>query len=377
MKKNWEKKSLHFKHQLTLNNINRFRVLLPFMLFLSTFLFIFDIVHYKDGFWEISFAYRIIFFAHLWGIVMISISLIPIFSTRIKKAENVKPVHKIAVNIGISLFVLQLIVITVADIIISHTAAAFIGGLFAIGAIVYMGNRMTIISIIIALIIMTLLILRLEVIMDYNFKTIIANIHIYAFFALLMNRLLFFYLIKNYKNRQIIEKQNQVLENQAMCDFLTGIMNRRSFIEMAEREINRSKRYLHPLSLALFDIDNFKDINDNFGHQAGDHVLKEMTSLVSTNIRDNDLFARWGGEEFILLSPESKREEMCQLVEKLRLILESKQYEEIGTVTSSFGVAEYIEGEGLDQLTQRADKAMYRAKKEGRNCVRIAKHEKR
>jgi diguanylate cyclase (GGDEF)-like protein len=121
----------------------------------------------------------------------------------------------------------------------------------------------------------------------------------------------------------------------------------------------------------MIDIDHFKRINDTFGHLTGDAVLREFVGLVSDNIRKNDVFARWGGEEFMILAPNSELESAGLLAEKLRLIISSARFESDAAVTASFGVAQLKPGDTFDTFTMRADAALYRAKDKGRNRVEV------
>ena len=119
----------------------------------------------------------------------------------------------------------------------------------------------------------------------------------------------------------------------------------------------------------MFDIDHFKKINDTYGHTTGDIVLKEIAQVVTETIRKYDIVARWGGEEFVILVPNSKAEETALMAEKIRETIEKYAFTEAGTVTCSFGVTEYKDGDSIDSLVTRADEALYKAKEQGRNRV--------
>ncbi len=170
------------------------------------------------------------------------------------------------------------------------------------------------------------------------------------------------------KNRELA-RLNKELEKRASTDALTGIYNRVKFNDTLESEIGRSKRYNHPISLAMFDIDYFKNINDTYGHHAGDCVLQELAALVSDNIRECDTLARWGGEEFVILFPETSLENCLKISEKLREQIECACFDCIGTLTCSFGVTEFCQEDDLESLNRRIDDAMYEAKRKGRNTV--------
>lgn len=155
-------------------------------------------------------------------------------------------------------------------------------------------------------------------------------------------------------------------------DPLTGIANRGRFNEALADWVACANQYDVPLSLALFDFDDFKAVNDTFGHLIGDQVILRTVNLVDDAIRRRDIFARWGGEEFTLLFPDTRMEETIEIVERLRHTIESNHYLRCGHVTASFGVVQYRTGESPEAFMDRADKMLYRAKADGKNCIRAA-----
>ncbi|MCL7488374.1 MAG: diguanylate cyclase [Desulfobulbaceae bacterium] len=167
-------------------------------------------------------------------------------------------------------------------------------------------------------------------------------------------------------DRKMAEEQIHLL---ATTDSLTGIANRREFTAMLEREVARVKRYGTPLSLVMFDLDYFKRVNDTFGHDVGDSVLLAVTGLVKKSIRTADAVARWGGEEFMVLMPESNIQAAEKASEKLRLAIAGHQFDTAGKLTASFGVAAFEPHDDVNSLLKRADDALYRAKDKGRNRV--------
>lgn len=155
----------------------------------------------------------------------------------------------------------------------------------------------------------------------------------------------------------------------ATIDPLTSISNRRKFNEVLDYELQRDARYENDLSLILCDLDHFKHINDEYGHNIGDEVLKEFTQLVSKNIRQTDVFARWGGEEFVLLLPESDISTAIEMAKKLRIATEKHQFTDVGKITASFGVTQLMKDDDEKNFINRADEALYIAKDNGRNKV--------
>jgi diguanylate cyclase (GGDEF)-like protein len=161
-----------------------------------------------------------------------------------------------------------------------------------------------------------------------------------------------------------------------IIDALTETHNKRYLLEFLERELARTVRFNRPLSLIMFDIDHFKHINDEWGHLAGDAILRELAGRVKTVVRTEELFARYGGEEFSVVLPEATEEQALILAERIRSEIAGRPFsfdEEKVPVTVSLGVASTT-GTGTrstDALLRAADNALYQAKNEGRNCVRM------
>ena len=174
------------------------------------------------------------------------------------------------------------------------------------------------------------------------------------------------------ENRLNLRDVARNLQLQATTDPLTGLFNRLKFNEALGIELARAKRHLTPLSLMLYDVDHFKAINDSHGHQVGDAVLIEVSRWVLQSIRPTDLLARWGGEEFIVLAPGSDGPMAYQAAERLRTGMQQVAFASVGTLSCSFGVAHYRDGDTAETMLSRADAALYRAKVGGRNRVELA-----
>jgi diguanylate cyclase (GGDEF)-like protein len=175
------------------------------------------------------------------------------------------------------------------------------------------------------------------------------------------------------ERNELLQAQTAKLEELATTDALTGAFNRRKFNGLILAEIARVRRYEHPLSLLILDIDHFKRVNDTHGHEAGDEVLVVLAGLIRAGIRATDSMARWGGEEFVVLSPEVTVDEAMGLAERLRSAAGAYEYSFAGTVTVSLGVAQHRAGETPDELFARADEALYAAKEGGRDRVEVAR----
>jgi diguanylate cyclase (GGDEF)-like protein len=180
------------------------------------------------------------------------------------------------------------------------------------------------------------------------------------------------------RNRELTASIARIQEL-ASHDDLTGTFNRRHFMELLQDERERSHRTRQPYSVALFDLDHFKTINDRFGHPAGDAVLRDFCTLVQAHMRVTDRFARWGGEEFVLLMPVTTPVESASLaVERIRSAVASHDWSSTSAlpahvrVTVSAGVATCMADESVETLLARADAALYQAKDAGRNCFVMA-----
>lgn len=175
-------------------------------------------------------------------------------------------------------------------------------------------------------------------------------------------------LIANHEIHQL----NTHLERLASQDSLTGTLNRRRINQAIETEIAAVGRYHRDCALMLFDVDHFKTINDEHGHEVGDRVLVSLASMVEASLRETDLLGRWGGEEFIVLSTDTTRSGARRMAERLRLRIAMTPFEEVGTVTVSIGITTCRPGDTARTLIDRADQAMYHAKRDGRNRIHDA-----
>ncbi|MGE7839480.1 sensor domain-containing diguanylate cyclase [Lysinibacillus sp. NPDC093712] len=168
---------------------------------------------------------------------------------------------------------------------------------------------------------------------------------------------------------QELEKAKQELENIANTDKLTQIPNRVRLDYVLDEALTQVQNHATPLSIILLDIDYFKAVNDEFGHQVGDLVLVNAAELFKNSIRAQDTLGRWGGEEFLVICPQTTLNEALQLAETLRHQLEHYSFPIVNQKTSSFGVTTYVQGDNLTSLLTRCDQALYQAKNSGRNCV--------
>jgi diguanylate cyclase (GGDEF)-like protein len=161
--------------------------------------------------------------------------------------------------------------------------------------------------------------------------------------------------------------QKEAIQHLAHTDYLTNLPNRR----LVEKRLNENSNRGLDFSVILFDVDHFKKINDTYGHDIGDQVLKEFANLIQENIRDKDIVGRWGGEEFVIIANDLSGKQAVVFSDRLRKLIEETSLSDNCRVTASFGVAEYRQKEKTKDVLKRADIALYMAKENGRNRVEI------
>ncbi len=166
-----------------------------------------------------------------------------------------------------------------------------------------------------------------------------------------------------------LEKNNNELARLASTDSLTGAWNRRRLEEAIVIEMEKARRYNLRLSIILFDIDHFKQINDQFGHQTGDRIVVELSGIIRANIRETDSLTRWGGDEFVILLPNSSASQAWEFAERLKALVSAHKFLDVGKVTISMGISEFFMDDDIDTLIKRVDNALYTAKSAGRNIV--------
>ena len=164
---------------------------------------------------------------------------------------------------------------------------------------------------------------------------------------------------------------NKELERRSVTDRLTGLFNRVKLEEAFEVDIQRSFRYKQSFSIIMVDIDHFKEVNDTYGHQAGDQVLVEVARLLKENVRATDIAGRWGGEEFLIICAQTDAQGALKLAQTLLLKFQHHAFPIVQRKTASFGVTTYLQGDKSNDMVARADAALYVAKSNGRNRVEV------
>lgn len=168
-----------------------------------------------------------------------------------------------------------------------------------------------------------------------------------------------------------IKQKNAQLQELAFTDYLTSLYNRSKIDEVLEYQVNHARRYHTFFGVIMIDIDYFKNVNDTYGHQTGDLILKEFAHILKQNARNTDTIGRWGGEEFLVIVENISETDLMKVAEKLRIIIENYTFPAVEHKTASFGVTLYKIDDTAEKLIERADQALYKAKSSGRNCVKI------
>jgi len=215
--------------------------------------------------------------------------------------------------------------------------------------------------------------LKIEQRPDYAFIVKVLSIFaLFAFFIMMWNWQLVRLNRKLAEMHKALEEKSHELERLSVTDSLTSLYNRRYIEKALDEEVNRQLRYDHGLSVILIDLDYFKQVNDTFGHHAGDSLLVAIAEMLTEFSRVSDIIGRWGGEEFIIICPENHPDKAKVKAEHIRSSLKGLVFQNIGSQTASFGVAGWKKGESRQDLTRRADEALYQAKENGRDCVVVS-----
>ena len=172
------------------------------------------------------------------------------------------------------------------------------------------------------------------------------------------------------RTQGLLDKTRE-LEILASTDALTGLYNRRKFTEILDQELDRFQRYQQSFCIITLDIDHFKNVNDTYGHETGDKVLKQFADTLKSNIRRSDKAGRWGGEEFMLLILESDAQQTVHVLEKIKKTFSETTFDQIGKVTASYGVTQVSKDDTHDDIVRRSDQAMYKAKENGRDRIEV------
>jgi diguanylate cyclase (GGDEF)-like protein len=306
----------------------------------------------------------------LLGVVLLVASLLFFSSHLILRSKRIKNCYKFSANLmTISLMILM-------------TYLVFTGGVNSTGplwiyivppvALFFGGMRKGILNI-------SLFVLVISVLMFYPNDEWLGTSYTFEFKSrliysfLTVSCLFAFYEYIRKSSFHRLQEMSQKFEKQAMQDPLSGLLNRRGMRENLQQEFERNRRYNNNLTVMMCDIDHFKVVNDRYGHDKGDQIIKSLAAIFRAGLRKQDSLARWGGEEYLFLLVETNGEQAMQLAEKLRSKIEEKQYKQddkVFRITISIGLHQIASADTINQAITKADTNLYKAKEQGRNrCI--------
>ncbi len=359
----------NFKLELVKINSTRIKIfsVILVIIFVVYLLFI-DFPNFMGGRWRTSNGYIWIALGRVFVTIFAVIGFTGSFFVvpNSKKFKLGQTIFFQRLIITLSLF--SLIINTTGEYIVFRSVQTYIGSILAFSIIVLLPDGFAFLLYFGSFVLMSVLTI-LHTSSQLLETPTLTDIFTFSLLSYIFSRIVYYMQLNNYYYRTIIIAQRNKMRDLASFDQLTGVFNRRKFEEILSSEINRANRYKHIFSIVMFDIDHFKKVNDRYGHQYGDMVLKGMCHLVESNLRTTDTLIRWGGEEFVIIASETTYPDTISLAEKLRTLMSKHTFPEVGQITMSFGLAEYMYNETGDSLLHRADSALYRAKKNGRNRV--------
>jgi diguanylate cyclase (GGDEF)-like protein len=334
-----------------------------------------DWSNYSTGKWDISLGYPILFYSHLSILILLTAATSLAWFKPINKRKKPSLFHPLLIYVTLMLAMLHMVVISIGDVLINGSVAAYIGLIFSLASLFVFPTWFCLLIYLSGVSFMLFLLHMASNMLMADFSIQMTNVLAFSIFAAVLSRLIFYFHVRDFLNRKMIDAQKKKLEDLSRRDHLTNAFNRRSFAEKAAIETERIKRYGGTCSLVIFDLDHFKTINDNYGHASGDRVLIKISELVNQRIRKTDTLFRWGGEEFLVLSPGTDSTQMARLAEKIRQAISGYVFGKNQKITASFGVSEYNLGESIEATVHRADTALYMAKNNGRNRVEVTRKE--
>lgn len=353
-------------------NFERATLYARVLLLLHLVLLVVDVVRLANGTLAEHAGYRLLFYAHI-AVAAVLAGFVTVARSRpIAGAAGPDRLHDVAWRLLVVALLVLAGGVSIIDQLIHGQITVYIIGALGISIGAYMPLRfaLPLYGLAHAAFITALLFVQRDP--DHLVADVINGTLVIAL-AVFISRTLYTQFRRGQNHLAVIERQRQVLERLATEDSLTGLPNRRSILRRVEEEFERGRRYGPVFSLAIADLDHFKDVNDTYTHTTGDEVLTRVAKLFRSALRTPDVVARYGGEEFLFLFPESTLPEAEQACEKIRAALLEHPWEDIAPglrVTTSIGVAYSADAETAAELIAAADRNLYAAKRGGRNCVR-------
>jgi diguanylate cyclase (GGDEF)-like protein len=256
------------------------------------------------------------------------------------------------------------------------SSSSYFLGLFAIAAFIIMPPTVSAVLFLTSNIIFMILLPQFQPLPDVV-RTLNINTLSMTAVSWILNQMASRGKVKSFINEKIIieknaelEKKNSELNELTMRDSMTNLLNHKNSLRRLKEEVDRAKRISYPLSVAMIDLDNFKQINDNYGHQTGDEVLLQVAKILAENCRYTDTVGRYGGEEFIIIMPDTNSGDAALLMQRVQSCIEGTAFKEGIHITLSCGISE-LHGENVHGILKSSDVMLYEAKKKGKNRVEV------
>lgn len=359
-----------FKTEISMANQSRFRVLsVTIIIIYLIFILTIDLYRFQNKTLFVTSGFIWIAAGRLAILALALLAFLASSLSRFIGEKNNKLFIKIEQIFLVPIIFLAFVVNAIGDYIILGSIETFIGISLAFAILIYMTDKYSLAFFGLNFLLFIGLINELTPNESFISATLFTNCISFSLFSFVVSRINYYSRLTSFHQKLIIINQKDKLKELSVLDQLTRIYNRRKFDDLMAKEIDRANRYMQKFSIVMFDIDNFKYVNDTYGHLVGDTVLIEISTLVKNNLRKTDSIARWGGEEFIVIASETTLQNATNLGEKLRRIICNYHFKEVGKITSSFGISEYLHQEKAEAMLSRADRALYIAKENGKNRV--------
>ena len=357
--------------EITYINLQRVRVFALILFILHIALLVIDMGRLAGGVLARSPGYFRLFLLHLVLEVGLLVFLLLSFSRRPAQPSGVTNYHR-AVTLAFSCFLLLIAAgISSVDQLIHGEITVYVIAILAIATGAYLNLPASLFIFGVSYAVFMIGISLFQGNPDKRMGHYV-NGTLLTIVGFFLARMIYAAFSRDFMSRKIIEKQKEELERQSREDSLTGLFNRRYMDFRLTQEFDRARRYRHPLSVAMGDIDFFKKVNDEFSHRVGDEVLKRFAQVFLSNLRSSDVVSRYGGEEFLIIFPETELEKAAIVCEKIRRAVEGYTWDALDPelkVTISLGVAGEASHPNYERMVLAADEKLYEAKHLGRNRV--------
>jgi diguanylate cyclase (GGDEF)-like protein len=368
------KEALHKESCFT--NLNRARIFTIGLILIHLVLLVIDINRLLSGQLDTHTGYRYLFYLHIVLTAGLAIFLLFFYLYRITESADIRLIHKVLVTSFVLFLLLISASITSIDQLIHGEVTVYVICFLAVAVGCYLPFYYRL-----ALFVPSFVLVLIGVSFFQSNEDILIgnyiNISLVFVIGFILSQIVYKGFKKSFFSQMTIKRQQEQLEKMSMEDSLTGLRNRRYIDLKLMEEWDRAVRYDRDLALAIADLDRFKDVNDTYGHNVGDTVLRTLGVIFRGSIRGVDRVARFGGEEFLLLFPETNKDQAYTVCEKVRKQTKTYPWGEVAKdmdVSISFGVAEIKEAQSIEEFINCADKRLYEAKRGGRNRTCMQKN---